>query len=270
MTAAALAVAALVALTLFVRWIEPRLAFFPLAGEDVTPARFGVGFSAHTIDTADGERLQLWHLARKAPVARVVYFHGNGGNLSMWADVLVSLWREGFDVVAIDYRGYGISSGRPSEAGLYRDIDATLAFVHGQLPSVAPLIYWGRSLGTPLAAYGASTRLPDGVVLEAGFPSMRSVLETNRVLWTMSWLSSYRFATSIWMRSVQRPVLVIHGDGDTIIPYRLGQRLYNSLGGTKRMLTIRGGDHNDASPAEPERYWAAVRDFAASLRATVP
>jgi fermentation-respiration switch protein FrsA (DUF1100 family) len=269
MTAAALAVVALVALTIAVRWIEPRLAFFPLAGEDVTPASLGIPFRAHTIETADGERLRLWHLERDAPIARVVYFHGNGGNLSMWSDVLAGLWREGFDVVAIDYRGYGLSTGRPSETGLYRDVDACLAFVFERLPRVAPLIYWGRSLGTPLAAYGASRRPPGGVVLEAGFPSMRSVVETNAVLWALSWLSSYRFPTSRWMQWVQRPVLVIHGDRDSVIPYRLGQRLYDSHTGTKTMVTIRGGDHNDPSPAQPEIYWTAVRSFTRRLPAAL-
>ena len=105
-----------------------------------------------------------------------------------------------FDVVAIDYRGYGVSTGRPTESGLYRDVDATIAFVRDRLPHVnAPLVYWGRSLGTPMAAYAASREAPAGVVLEAGFPNVRGVLESNPVLWTLSWFSTYRFATADWM-----------------------------------------------------------------------
>ena len=99
---------------------------------------------------------------------------------------------------------------------------------------------------------------------------MRSVLETNPVLWTLSWFSSYRFPTAAWMASVRCPVLVIHGDRDSVIPYRLGQRLYDSIGGAKTMLTVRGGDHNDASPATPDAYWSGVRAFAESLRPTPP
>lgn len=269
-TAAAVVATVVAGLIALVRTIEPRLAFFPAPGESRTPAEAGIPFRAHTIVTSDGERLRLWHLVHDTPLARIVYFHGNGGNLSMWADVLAGLWRQGFDVVAIDYRGYGASTGRPSEGGLYRDADAAVSFVHERPLSGVPLIYWGRSLGTPVAAHAGSVRAPDGIVLEAGFPSVRSVLETNPVLWTLSWLSSYRFDTARWMTTVRCPVLIVHGDGDSVIPYTLGQRLYASLAGEKTFVTVRGGDHNDASPAEPSAYWAAVHRFVQTLRTAVP
>ncbi len=95
-------------ITLCVRFVEPHLAFFPTAGEQRTPKAFGIDFTPHTVVTADGERIQVWHLPRDAPQARIIYFHGNGGNLSLWADVLAGLWQQGFDVVALDYRGYGL------------------------------------------------------------------------------------------------------------------------------------------------------------------
>src|SRR5262245_8371396 len=106
-------------LTLGVRLIERHLAFFPSEGEQQTPKAYGIAFTAHRISTLDGERLNLWHLPRPTPRARVVYFHGNGGNLSLWADVFATLWHQNFDVVAVDYRGYGLSTGTPSERGLY-------------------------------------------------------------------------------------------------------------------------------------------------------
>jgi len=257
----------LAAVVWLVRRAEPRFAFFPLAGEDVTPAHAGVEFVAHTIETADGERLRVWHLPRTDGAAQVVYFHGNGGNLSMWSNILAGLWRQGYDVVAVDYRGYGLSTGRPSEQGLYRDVDAVIRFVDGALGrEPLPLVYWGRSLGASMAAYAASVRAPDGVVLEAGFPTGRSVLETNPLLLAMSWVASYRFPTAGWMRQVKAPALVIHGDRDSVIPYRLGQRLHDALPGPKRFVTIPGGDHNDLEPADAALYWTAVRGFVASLK----
>ena len=117
-----------------VRFAESKLAFFPLPGETRTPDAFGIAFTPTTLETADGERIRVWQLPRADARARVVYFHGNGGNLSLWSDVLAGLWQQGFEVVAVDYRGYGVSTGQPSESGLYRDVDATLAFVHEQLP----------------------------------------------------------------------------------------------------------------------------------------
>ncbi len=261
-----LTIVALAVITWLVRRAEPRLAFFPLAGEDATPASFGVEFTASTITTADGERLRVWRLPRPNSLAEVVYFHGNGGNLSLWSDVLVGLWHEGFAVTAVDYRGYGLSTGRPSEAGLYRDVEATLDFVHREPRASAPLIYWGRSLGVAMAAYAATFRPPDGIVLESGFPSMRSVLETNPVLWLLSWVSSYRFPTAEFMSAVRHPTLVLHGDRDEVIPYRLGQRLYAGLPGPKVFQSIAGGRHNDPVPQEAESYWRGVRRFAANLR----
>jgi uncharacterized protein len=260
-------VVVLAVVTWLVRRVEPRLAFFPLAGEDVTPQTLGADHVADTITTDDGERLRVWRLPRTDAAAQVVYFHGNGGNLSLWADVLVGLWHQGLDVTAIDYRGYGLSTGSPSEQGLYRDVDATLRFFERLPPRTdVPTIYWGRSLGSVMAAYAASRRAPDGVVLEAGFPSMRSVLETNPVMWALSWVSSYRMPTAEWMSRVRQPTLVMHGDRDSVIPYRLGQRLYNSLPGPKTFVTIPGGDHNEAVPRDAQGYWRAVRTFVSDLR----
>ena len=257
----------LVVLRWGVRAIEPRIAFFPFAGEDRTPEHAGVAFEALTIETSDGERLRGWHLPRTDALAQVVYFHGNGGNLSLWSDMLVGLWVRRFEIVAVDYRGYGLSTGSPTESGLYRDVEATLAHVHQNLRRrEVPLIYWGRSIGTAMAAYGASRTAPDGIVLEAGFPTARAIFERNPVMLLLSVFASYRFATAEWMSGVRVPALVIHGDADSVIPYRLGQRLYEGLRGPKRFVTIPGGDHNDVTPANPTLYWDAVAEFVASLK----
>ena len=111
---------------LLVRWLEPRLAFFPTQGESETPRSSGVPFDAITIDTADGEHLRVWMMRAPAPRANVVYFHGNGANLSNWSPILAGIVKRGYSVFAFDYRGYGLSTGRPTERGLYRDVDAVV------------------------------------------------------------------------------------------------------------------------------------------------
>ena len=259
-------VAILIALAVLVRLYQARLAFFPTRGEDRTPATYGISFTPETVTASDGERLRVWHMHAADARAQIVYFHGNGGNLSGWSDVLASLVHHGFDVIAFDYRGYGVSSGTPSEAGLYRDVDAVVGFVHERIRQhELPLIYWGRSLGTTFAAYASATKRADGVILESGFPSMRSVLGSNPVLWALSWLSSYRFPTAQWMAQSQVPVLVLHGNRDSVIPYELGRALYDRIGGPKEFVTIEGGDHNDPVPADRETYWRAVTTFAQRL-----
>lgn len=258
----------LAVVTMAVRFAEPHLVFYPWPGEQRTPESAGIAFTPLSITTADGETLRGWHLPRPSPRARIIYFHGNGGNLSLWTDVYAGLWHQGMDVVALDYRGYGVSTGRPSEQGLYRDADAMLAFVADHLPTIdAPTVYWGRSLGTPIAAYAASRRTPDGIVLESGFPSMRSVIETNPIMWVLSWLSSYSFPTASWMATVHAPALVLHGDRDDVIAYRLGKRLHDRVPGPKRFVTLPGIDHNYPIAAEWPIYWDAVRGFIDSLPA---
>ena len=170
-------------------------------------------------------------------------------------------------MLAADYRGYGLSTGSPSEQGLYRDVDAVLEYVAAQPHrGEVPVIYWGRSLGAVMAAYAASRKPPSGVILEAGFPSMRSVLETNPLMWALSWGSSYRMPTAEWMSGVTQPSLVLHGDRDSVIPYRLGKRLYAALPGPKRFVTIAGGDHNEPVPIDAAAYWREINAFVATLR----
>lgn len=258
------AAGAVAALAVLVRVIEPRLAFFPARGESI-PADLGIRIEPATLDTQDGEHLRAWALPHANPRALVVYFHGNGGNLSGWLPILAGIHRHGFAVAAIDYRGYGASTGAPSERGLYRDVDAALEWTSGLAAPGTPVVYWGRSLGTTMAAYAATKRAPAGLILEAGFPSARAITRESPLLALLGLFSTYRFPTADYARSVQCPILVMHGDADRVIPFSLGRALHESLGGATRFVTIPGGDHNDVTPPHPDRYWQAVDDFIATL-----
>ena len=191
----------------------------------------------------------------------MVYFHGNGGNLSVWAPVLAGIAARGYSVVAVDYRGYGLSTGRPSERGLYRDADALLSYVARISTRPERIVYWGRSLGTAVAAYAASKQPPDRLILESGFPDARSLLRSSPPLALLSIFASYRFPTADFLRGVHVPILVVHGDRDRVVPYAQGRRLYEEIDGVKQFLTVPDGDHNDASPPNPAAYWAAIDAF---------
>jgi len=262
------------ALVVFLGWLEPRFAFFPTAGETTTPLEFGVAFEPTTIETADGERLRVWHLHAQSralsehtlervegPRALVVYFHGNGGNLSVWAPILAGIARHGYEVVAFDYRGYGVSTGQPSEIGLYRDVDAVVRHaVASRAPSL-PIVYWGRSLGTAMAAYASTRKRPDALILESGFPDARSLLRSSPLLALLAVFSTYRFPTLDNANAGRAPVLVMHGTADSVIPFKLGRALYDGLAGRKTFVEIAGGDHNDTRPPDERAYWRAVDDF---------
>jgi fermentation-respiration switch protein FrsA (DUF1100 family) len=254
------------ALLLLVRWIEPRFAFFPTRGESETPRDFGLQFESLTIDTADGEHLRGWVLRAPAPRANVVYFHGNGANLSNWSPILAGIVQHGYSVFAFDYRGYGRSTGHPTERGLYRDVDAVVkqGWI-GESASV-PTIYWGRSLGATMAAYAATVRPPDGIILESGFVNARAAVRGSVALLFLSLFSSYRFPTAEFANRADRPVLVMHGNRDSVIPFALGRELFDTLTPPKQFVVIEGGDHNDAVPREAPAYWSAVDRFTTGLR----
>lgn len=255
------------ALALLVRWMEPQLAFFPFKGESETPRDFGIPFEAVTLETADGEKLRAWRMTPPAPQAgraRIVYFHGNGGNLSNWSPILAGIVRRGHAVFAIDYRGYGLSTGRPTESGLYRDVEAAIA---SAWPDRAgpPIVYWGRSLGGSMAAYAATVKRPDGVIVEAGFASARAAVRGSPVLAVLSLLASYRFPSGEFLVRARTPVLMLHGDRDSVIPFALGRELFEQIPEPKTFVTIPGGDHNDAAAPDAAAYWAAIDRFIASL-----
>jgi hypothetical protein len=254
-------------LKLFVWWLEPRMAFYPFRGVQETPATVGLPFTDVRIPTADGETLHAWWLEHPSPRAHVIFWHGNGGNLSMWLDVIAELRRRGFSVLAVDYRGYGASTGKPSERGLYRDADAAVRLFAERLRTPgAPVIYWGRSIGSAVAAYAASKAPPDALVLESPFPDLRTILRTNPVLWVLSWLSSYRFSTSRYLAGYQAPLLVVHGDADTIIPFSAGRKVFERAPTTRKsFLSISGADHNDLHVVNPSQYWRGIDQFVAAV-----
>lgn len=249
-----------------VGWLEPRLAFFPYRGEDATPGTLGLRYEAVPLTTSDGERLTAWQLEPEAPVADVVYFHGNGGNLSLWLPVLATLHRLGYRVLAIDYRGYGLSTGSPTEEGVYRDAEAAVRHAARRRSPGRPFVYWGRSLGATVAASATQVVVPDGLILESGFPDKTSVIRWHLLFRALNVFSAYRFPTAELLRDFRAPVLVLHGTRDTIIPFALGRELFDRLQAPKRFVAIEGADHNDFFDEGQTAYWTPIGRFVEDLR----
>jgi pimeloyl-ACP methyl ester carboxylesterase len=268
--AIALAAAAVAVLAMFkalIGALEPRLVFFPTAGEDQTPRSLGVAYEAVRIATTDGETLAAWQLEPRDPIADVVYFHGNGGNLSVWLPVFAVLHAHGLRVLAVDYRGYGLSSGRPSEEGVYRDAEAVVQHAARHRSSEGrPLVFWGRSLGGPIAAAATHVIRPDGLILESSFANKAAVVRSHPVLRMLNVFSAYRFETVKLLAGFSSPVLVLHGSRDSVVPFALGRELYDRLATPKRFVEIAGVDHNDLIDASRTDYWTHVLEFIAALR----
>jgi uncharacterized protein len=265
-SAIVLVVVLLVAFKLFVWYLEPRLVFYPFAGVQATPRSMGIAYRDLTLTTRDGVRLAAWWIDHDAARIEVVYFHGNGGNLSNWLPILADIQARGCAILAIDYRGYGASGGASSEQGLYRDADAALAAFWRDLHRPdRRVVYWGRSLGTTVAAYAAQVRPPDGLVLESPFPDKASVIADSPVFRLLNLFSSYRFPTRAFLRGYAGPALVVAGEGDTTIPLRLSRRVFDSIAGPKTFLEVPYADHNDLHLVEPRVYWRGIEAFLGSL-----
>ena len=259
---------ALVAMKPLVALLEPRLTFYPFRGETETPRTYGLPYEPLSIATDDGERLAAWWIPHPSARADVVYFHGNGGNLSLWAPVLAGIQARGLNVLALDYRGYGTSTGSPSEEGLYQDA-AAIVQAHARLCAPGrPVVYWGRSLGGPVAAYATTRARPDAVILESTFVNKRAVLRGNPVLRLLDTFARYRFDTAGHLRGYDGPALVIHATGDTVIPFAAGRELFERLRGDKQFLELPTGDHNDVHGPSARTYWQAIDGFISEITGT--
>lgn len=255
-------------LKLLVLFVEPRLVFYPTREIWENPADFGFEYREFEVPTSDGERLSGWLIPNSASEVDIIFFHGNAGNLSTGRlDLLLSLVRQGYSLFVFDYRGYGKSSGSPDEEGFYRDAEAATQYYWSHLHQPGKtVVYFGRSLGGVAAARATQTREPDGLILEAAFPDKRSLVGSLPLLFRLlSVFSTYQLPTAAFLSEIRCPVLVLHGDRDDIIPYRLGKSLYDGLKTEKRFLTISGASHNDQYIVGEQTYFKGIAEFIEGL-----
>jgi uncharacterized protein len=194
--------------------------------------------------TPDGEQLVAWHTPPRADQPIVLYLQGNGGGLDLRAHRFARLAQDGIGVLALNYRGFGGSTGRPTEEGLIRDAEAAYAFVRARY---APdrIVLWGESLGTGLAVVMAAKHPVARVVLESPYTSVADVAASIYFLVPVRWLLKDQFRADVRVAEVMAPVLVVHGGNDVTIPIAFGQRLYSLIRAPKQFLTLPQAGHND-------------------------
>jgi uncharacterized protein len=216
-------------------------------------------------ESEDGERLHGWWApAAGEPRAHVLFLHGNAGNIGDRALHIELLSGAGLDVLAFDYRGYGRSSGRPSERGTYLDARAALAALRRR-PGVDPrrVVYVGESLGGAVALELALHAAPAALVLQSTFTSIRDMARLHypivpRAVVPDAYPSLRRIA------ALRAPLLCLHGDRDEIVPLMHGEALFAAAPEPKRMHVLAGVAHNDVL-ARAGREWAqAIADFVQS------
>ncbi|MGN6170915.1 MAG: alpha/beta hydrolase, partial [Solirubrobacteraceae bacterium] len=207
------------------------LLYFPARELLESPRDAGLDFEELAIKTEDGERLLGWWVATRQPhsAAHVLFFHGNAGNIGDRVLLATLLTAVGFDVLLFDYRGYGLSTGKPNERGTYLDARAARgAMAAREDCEPAQVIYLGESLGAAVAAELAQSTPPRGLILQSPFTSLRDVARRHYPL--PRFLIPDAYPTIRRIDSIDAPVLVLHGDRDAIVPVSHGRTLYEAAG----------------------------------------
>jgi fermentation-respiration switch protein FrsA (DUF1100 family) len=240
---------------------QSRLIYFPSSRMVTTPASVGLPFDDVSFVTDDGVRLSGWYVPSASARGTVVYFHGNGGNISYCTEMLRVLHAMDVNVFIFDYRGYGDSEGLPTEEGTYRDADAAWRYlVEKRHIPPRELVLYGHSLGGAIASWLAARREHAALVLESAFTSAADV-GANAYPWIpVRLLIRFRYPTKDHLQSVDTPVLVIHSRSDEIIPFHHGEALFKAARGRKQFLEIAGG-HNDGPMMSTRQFSGAVRHF---------
>jgi uncharacterized protein len=237
-----IAAAAYVAFGALMFFAQRALMYFPERVR-TAPAAAGLPQAQEvTLDTADGEKIIAWHVPPRGDKPVVIYFHGNGGSLRLRADRFKRLGADGVGLLAVSYRGYGGSTGSPSEAGLIEDARAAYAYAAERYRRIA---VWGESLGTGVAVALAAEKPVERVILESPYTSTADIAAASYWFLPVRFLMRDQFRSDLRIVQVKAPVLILHGEADGIIPIVYGERLLALAPGKKQLIRFPKGSHND-------------------------
>src|SRR5450631_2365634 len=204
---------------------QRALLYFPDANH-VPPAQAGLPQAQEVILTsADGEKLVAWFVAPRGNKPVVLYFQGNAEGLTARVNRFTWLTADGTGLLALCYRGYGGSSGTPTEDGLIRDARAAYDFAFAQVP-VDRIVLFGESLGTGVAVALGAERKIAGMILDAPYSAIVDVGAAAFPFAPVRWLMKDTFHSDRRIGRVTAPLLVLHGEQDNVVPIRFGERLF--------------------------------------------
>jgi len=241
------------------------LANLPGRALEASPADIGLAFEEIQIETADGERLHGWFVPAADARGTLLFFHGNAGNISHRLESIQIFSRLGLDVLIVDYRGYGQSTGKPSEQGTYRDAQAAWDYLTN-VRRVAPgrIVVFGRSLGGAVGAWLTAqlpaAAQPAATIIESSFSSGADMARRLYPVYPARLLTRLRYPVVDYAARITCPVLVVHSRDDEIIPFAMGKAIYAAAHQPKAFIELRG-DHNAGFWTSREQYAASLDDF---------
>lgn len=228
----------------FLLGLEQRLVFtgaYDREREFVeTPADYGITYDIVTVTTEDGVDLNAWSLFAEDAERWLIYFHGQGANISHYLSLTAQWVERGYNVLMVDYRGYGASEGAPSEAGLYLDARASYAYLLEQGVKPNDIVVYGFSLGSGVAIDLASKVEIGALVVEAGYTSLVDVVRSLYSAMLTSFVTN-RFDSATKIAQVTAPTAFIHATDDRVVPESQGRALFERAAAEKIFLEVKGG-----------------------------
>jgi uncharacterized protein len=251
------------ALALVIFIAQPGLIYYPETGRHIiaAPDYVGLAYEPIEISTADGETLHGWFVPAPAAKGTMLFFHGNAGNISHRMEYLLMFHRLGYNTFIFDYRGYGQSSGSPSESGTYLDAQSAWRYLT-EAKGIPParIVLFGESLGGAVAAWLAMNEKPGALVLASVFTSVPDMAAKIYPFLPVRLLSRFDYNTIEYLQFVTCPVFVAHSPQDDIVPFAHGRALYQAAPEPKQFLELQGG-HNSGFIFMQEDWMKALGKF---------
>lgn len=211
------------------------------------PFEFMHPYEEHFLPGPDGGKINgLWFKKGEQPSQKgcILYFHGNKGSLKRWAHLYHVFFRQGYDFFIIDFRGYGKSQGKRSEANMYADALQAYTLVANHYKA-AQIVVYGRSMGCAFATYVAAHRPARLLILETPFSSMPDLFRAYFPFLPKLFLFKYHFSNKKYLSKIETPTYIFQGDQDLVVPHAVACKLKPLLKPTDRFYTIEGGRHNN-------------------------
>jgi alpha-beta hydrolase superfamily lysophospholipase len=232
-------------LSLLIYFFQDKLIFFPQKLEASFKFRFRDNFRERYFETSKNVRIHALHFQVKNPNGLIYYLHGNAGSLQGWGEVAGDFTVHGYDVLMIDYRGYGKSNGTITESGLLKDAIVIYDTMRKEYNEKSIVVY-GRSIGTGIASYVASERSPGMLILESPYYNLPDAAKSY-FPWVPSSLIRFKFRNDLHLKKITCPVILFHGTLDEVLDVKGSYKLKPLLKPDDRLIIIEGGRHNDLS-----------------------
>ncbi len=255
-------VAVLYAVVVVLAWLfQDRMIYFPDHSIYQTPADDGMEYEDVWLETEDGEEIHGWFVKAEQPRGTLLFFHGNAGNIADRLSSIEQFIELNMNVLIIDYRGYGQSSGTPHEDGLYKDARAAWNYLtqEREIPFF-DIVIFGRSLGGAVAARLAYEERAAGLILESTFTSLKAMGASAYPWLPVRWLLREEYDTLSLIEHLDLPIMIAHSPEDEIVPYRQGEQLYNAADQPKEWLEMHGG-HGFGWMATGQHYLNRMDEF---------